>query len=134
MNDNAVRVLLVDGQAHARSAMSLLLAQEPDIVVVGEAADVDAAVLSVAACSPNVILLDWDLPWQAPGRDGDSALDDLRRASPELLVVALSGLPEARREALAAGVDAFVSKGDPAEKLLAAIEKCRRDVRNADRM
>jgi DNA-binding NarL/FixJ family response regulator len=108
--------------------MSLLLAQEPDVIVVGEAASVGAAVLAVAACRPNVILLDWELLWQVPGRDSDAALDDLRRASPELFVIALSGLPEARQEALAAGVDAFVSKGDPADKLLAAIEECRRDV------
>ena len=47
-------------------------------------------------------------------------------ASPESFVVALSGLPEARREALAAGADAFVSKGDPPEKLLAAVRGCRR--------
>jgi hypothetical protein len=35
-------------------------------------------------------------------------------------LIALSGLPAARQEALAAGVDSFVSKGDPPEKLLAA--------------
>jgi DNA-binding NarL/FixJ family response regulator len=40
---------------------------------------------------------------------------------PNLLVVVLSGRPEVRREALAAGADAFVSKVDPPERLLAAL-------------
>jgi DNA-binding response OmpR family regulator len=68
------------------------------------------------------VLLDWDLSKQ----NGDSAVDDLRAASPESSVIALSGLPEARQEALAAGVGSFVSKGDPPEKLLAAVKSCRR--------
>ena len=122
MDDKIVSVLIADSRTHARSAMRLLLAQEPDVVVVGEAADVDAVVASIVACNPDVVLLDWDLS----GQNGGSAVDDLRTASPESFVIALSGLPEARQEALAAGVDSFVSKGDPPEKLLAAVESCRR--------
>lgn len=126
MKGRILRVLIADGRACARSAMSLLLAQEPDIVLVGEAADLDEAVATIAACRPDVVLLEWDLLRQLPGQSGKSALDHLRTASPESFVVALSGLPEARREALAASADAFVSKGDPPEKLLAAVGGCRR--------
>jgi DNA-binding NarL/FixJ family response regulator len=106
--------------------MRLLLAHEPDVVVAGEAADVDAAVAAVAACRPDVVLLDWELLRRLPAQNSECALDHLRMASPESCVVVLSGLPEARREALAAGADAFASKGDPPETLLAAIEGCRR--------
>jgi len=122
MNDRIVSVLIAESRTHARSAMRLLLAQEPDIVVVGEAADADAAVAAIAACRPDVVLLDWSLSRQ----NGNAAMDDLRAASPESFVIALSGLPEAHQEALEAGVDSFVSKGDPPEKLLAAVESCRR--------
>jgi DNA-binding NarL/FixJ family response regulator len=117
MNDKIVSVLIADSRSHARSAMRLLLAQEPDVVVVGEAADVDTAIAAIAVCRPDVVLLDWSLSKQ----NGNSAVNDLRAASPESFVIALSGLPEARQEALAAGVDSFVSKGDPPEKLLAAV-------------
>jgi DNA-binding NarL/FixJ family response regulator len=126
MNDRIVSVLIADSRVHARSAMRLLLAQVSDVVVVGEAADVDAAISAIAACRPDVVLLDWGLTRRSPGRNGGAALDDLRVASPGSFVIALSGLPEARREALAAGADAFVSKGDPPEKLLAAVGSCRR--------
>jgi DNA-binding NarL/FixJ family response regulator len=134
MSDGMVSVLIADSRAHARSAMRLLLAQEPDVVVVGEAADMDSAVSAIAACHPDVILLDWELPRQLSGQNGDFAVSDLRAASPEMFVIALSGLPEARQEALVAGADAFVSKGDPPEKLLAAREACQRDVYGLDKM
>ena len=124
--DKIVSVLIADNRTHARSAMRLLLAQEPDVIVVGEAADVDAAVATIAVCRPDVVLLDWDLSKQ----NGNSAVDDLRAASPESFVIVLSGLPEACQEALAAGVDSFVSKGDPPEKLLAAVGSYRRKRRD----
>jgi DNA-binding NarL/FixJ family response regulator len=126
VNDKIVSVLIADSRVHARSAMRLLLAQEPDVVVVGEAADVDAAISAIAVCRPDVVLLDWELTRPSPERNRDAALDELRLASPESFVIALSGLPEARREALAVGADAFVSKGDPPEKLLAAVGSCGR--------
>jgi CheY-like chemotaxis protein len=126
MNDEIVGMLIADSRVHARSAMRLLLAQVSDVVVVGEAADVDAAISAVGTCRPDVVLLDWELTRQSPERNRDAALDELRLASPESFVIALSGLPEARREALAVGADAFVSKGDPPEKLLAAVGSCGR--------
>ena len=121
MDSRIVSVLIADSRLHARSAMRLLLAQEPGVVVVGEAADVDEAVSAVVACCPDVVLFDWDLPRQSPGQDPNSAVSKLRAALPGLFVIALSGQPEARQEALAAGADAFVSKGDPPEKLLEAV-------------
>jgi DNA-binding NarL/FixJ family response regulator len=126
MDDRIVGVLIADAREHARSAIRLLLAQEPDIVVVGETADVEAAVAAIAAGRPDVVLLDWELLRQSLGQSCDSAVGDFRLASPESFVIALSGRPEARHEALAAGVDAFVSKCDPPEQLLAAVRECRR--------
>jgi DNA-binding NarL/FixJ family response regulator len=48
----------------------------------------------------------------------------LRHACPGLGIIVLSGRPEASRAALAAGADAFVSKGNPPEHLLSAITRC----------
>lgn len=123
MEKGTVSVLIADGRAHARSAMRLLLAHEPDIVVAGEAADLDETAALMASYRPDVVLLDWELV----ERNGESAMDGLRAASPESVLIALSGQPQARHEALAAGADAFVSKGDPPERLLAAVQECRRE-------
>ena len=97
MDDRIVSVLVADSRTHARSAIRLLLAQEPDIVVVGETADVEAAVVAIAACRPEVVLLDWELPRRSLGQSCDSAVAAFRVASPESFVIALSGRPEASR-------------------------------------
>ena len=72
------------------------------------------------AKTTHLVLLDWELP----GLEADGLLPTLRELCPRLKVIALSGRPEARHAALDAGVDAFVSKGDPPERLLAAVNDC----------
>ncbi len=94
--------------------------QEPGMNVVGEAAEADDLLAQVEATQPDLVLLDWELPDQG----GAATLAGLRTAQPGLVVIALSGRPEARQAALDAGADAFVSKGDPPERLLAAVDDC----------
>jgi DNA-binding NarL/FixJ family response regulator len=125
-----VRVLIADDQPQVRSALRLLLGQEPGVTVVGEAEDAEQALKLATGGQPDLVLLDWELPGQpaadASAGTGQHLLPALRARRPCLKVVALSGRPEARQAALAAGADAFVSKGDPPEQLLAALEDCRR--------
>ena len=52
-------------------------------------------------------------------------LPAVRKACPHLFIIALNGSPDTQEEALAGGADAFVSKTDPPELLLAAIESAR---------
>jgi DNA-binding NarL/FixJ family response regulator len=109
--------MLADDQAKVRSALSLLLGQQPGLNVVGETADIAQLFGQVQENRPDLVLLDWELPGSAP----NGLLPTLRTMYPCLKVIALSGRPEARQEALAAGADAFVSKCDPPERLLAAL-------------
>ncbi|MBU1662862.1 MAG: response regulator transcription factor [Chloroflexi bacterium] len=119
-----MRILLVDDQSKIRSALRLLLEQEERMAVVGEVAKAEDLLAQAEAARPDVALLDWELPGlQAADHSTRFAsaprlLSDLRARCPRLQVIALSGRPEARQAALAARVDAFVSKGDPAESLL----------------
>jgi DNA-binding NarL/FixJ family response regulator len=115
-----IDILLADDQPQVRSAVRLLLEQQPDLHVLGETMDAQGVLDWVSATSPDLVLLDWELP----GLQGGDALATLRALHPHLKMIALSGLPEARDAALAAGVDAFVSKGDPPEQLLAAVRSC----------
>ena len=120
MRDQAIRVLIADDQAKVRSALRCFLKQADGSLVVDEASDASHAVTMVAEWQPDVVLLDWELP-----DCGDVALlTKLRAAGPNLTVIAVSGMPEARRAALEAGADAFVSKGDPPDRLLSAVRKC----------
>jgi DNA-binding NarL/FixJ family response regulator len=118
-----MRVLLADDQAKVRSALRLLLEQEQGVSVVGEAAEAGNLLVQVEATRPDLVLLDWELP----GLGTNDRLSPLRTLSPRLKVIALSGKPEARRAALNAGADAFVSKGDPPEQLLTALHTAGTD-------
>jgi len=122
MTDKTMRVLIADDQSQVRSALGLLLQHEPDVAVVGEAGDVEQVLELIAQQQPDLVLLDWELS----GWGGSPTLVELRAIRSGLVVIALSSQPEARRAALTAGADAFVSKGDPPERLLAAVNDCCR--------
>jgi DNA-binding NarL/FixJ family response regulator len=112
-----MRILLADDQAKVRFALRVLLERQADIVVVGEASNARELVDQVAATHPDALLLDWELPGLAAKR----AIAALVKTFPGLTVIALSGRSEARREAEMAGANAFVSKTDPPECLLAVM-------------
>lgn len=116
-----MRVLLADDQERVRSALRLLLEEEQGVEVIGEAADTVSALLRAEQVQPDVILLDWELP----GMAATDLLQLVRHLLPQTVVIALSGRPEARHAAEAAGVEAFVSKTAPSEKVLAALSCAR---------
>jgi DNA-binding NarL/FixJ family response regulator len=112
-----VRVLLADDQMKVRSALRLLIEQELAFNVVGEAGAADELLRGILKAYPQVVLLDWELP----GLPDQHKIDSMRLIDPQLRVIALSGQPEARKQALAEGVDLFVSKSDPADGVLKAL-------------
>jgi DNA-binding NarL/FixJ family response regulator len=99
-----MRIVLADDQPKIRFALRLLLGREPALEIVGEAAEAGTLLARLETVQPEVLLLDWELP----GLAARGGLRVLRAVCPPLRVVALSGRPEARRAALAAGADAFV--------------------------
>jgi len=120
-----MQVLVADDQAKVRSAIRLLLEQDERVEVVGEAVDATGLVDWLKVVCPDLVLLDWELP----GASGEELLSDIQASCSRAQVIAMSGLPEARQAALEAGADGFVSKGDPPERLLEAIEERAEDSR-----
>jgi DNA-binding NarL/FixJ family response regulator len=100
--------------------LRLVLCQSQDLIVVGEAANAESAVALAQQMRPDVILVEWELP----GANGIPVAAVLKAAGSRPAVIATSARPEARRAALAAGADAFVSKLDPPERVLAAMREC----------
>jgi DNA-binding NarL/FixJ family response regulator len=112
-----MRILIADDQANVRSALALLLEQEPQFEIVAEAADAVGLLQAVRKNNPDLLLLDWELP----GLPADYLLRLLRYEQPCLLIVALSSRPEAEAAATAAGADAFISKSALPERVLTAV-------------
>ena len=116
-----MRILVVDSQPRVRFALRVLLERQPGLEVAGEASDADGLLTQASEIQPDLVLLGWELP----GLTACASLSSLRQICPDAFVVALSGRPEAREVALSAGADSFVSKSDPPDLLLAAIDRYR---------
>jgi DNA-binding NarL/FixJ family response regulator len=113
----ARHILIADDQSRVRQALRLLLEQELAPEQVDEVVDAETLMAQIAAGCPDLVLLDWGLP----GMPAGDLLAALRQTCTNLTVIVLSGQPDAEGAALGAGADAFVSKTDPPEQLLAAI-------------
>jgi DNA-binding NarL/FixJ family response regulator len=113
-----MRILLADHRSRVRFALRALLKQRPGVIVMGEAVDAGSLLAQAGVDCPDLVLLDWGLRGLAT-----DSLSALRRACPGVRVIALSGRPEERQVALDAGADAFVSKVDSLERLLATIDR-----------
>jgi DNA-binding NarL/FixJ family response regulator len=119
-----IRVLLVDDQELIRLGFRLVLEAEPDIAVVGEAADGEEAVRAVAASGPDVVLMDIRMP----RTDGIAATRAIVGAHPETRVLVLTtfDLDEYAFGALDAGASGFLLKDAQRAELTSAIRAVHR--------
>ncbi len=114
-------LLLVDDQPAVRLGLRMRLRLEPDLIVIGDAGDGQAALVLAMAQHPDVVVLDLEMP----GMDGIATTLALRSAAVSGAVVILSIHNDAtsRNRALAAGATAFVEKTGGIEPLLEAIRR-----------
>lgn len=114
-----IRLLIADDHEVIRFGLRSLLRDEPDITVIGEAADGRAAVTMVAADPPDLVLMDLSMPVL----DGVSATREIVSAAPsvQVLVLTANARESTVREAFDAGASGYVLKDSPAETLLDAI-------------
>jgi two-component system response regulator NreC len=114
-------VVVVDDHAVVRSGLRLLLDNQDDIEVVGEAGNAKDAIFRARALKPDVILLDVVMP----GESGIDVLPQLRKESPEtkVLVLSMQDDPSYVREAFAAGASGYVLKEAADEEVVAAVRE-----------
>jgi DNA-binding NarL/FixJ family response regulator len=112
-----MKILLADDNPEVRSALRLLLEQEPIQAMVIEVVDAQSLLAQLSENCPLVVLLDWELP----KLHNSDFLIKVRSRCPETRVIALSSKFEARQAARDAGVDAFVGKAEPPEKILSTL-------------
>ena len=114
-----ITILLVDDQQLLRLGFRMILDAEPDLTVVGEAADGATAVAMAAALAPDIVLMDIRMP----GMDGIVATGLVTAANPAVKVLILTtfDLDEYVYAGLHAGASGFLLKDVPAAELLGAI-------------
>lgn len=112
-------MLLVDDQALLRSGMRMVLEEQPDLTVIGEAGDGDHAARLAAQLRPDVILMDVRMP----GTDGIEATRRIVTDTPtcRVLVLTTFDLDEYAYAALRYGASGFLLKDVPPAELVAAI-------------
>jgi DNA-binding NarL/FixJ family response regulator len=112
-------VLLVDDHALVTQALEAMLGREPDIEVVGRASTVAEGIALARSTTPDVILLDYDLP----DGDGVSAARQILAERPETKVVMLTATTTdlVLVEAIEAGCAGFVPKREAVEEVVAAV-------------
>ena len=114
-----IRVIVVDDQDLVRAGLRMILQAEPDITVVGEAADGQAAVEMAAALDPDVVLMDVRMP-RMSGLEATRRLAELGSRA-RVLVLTTFDLDEYVFEALRGGAAGFLLKTSPAEQLITGI-------------
>jgi PAS domain S-box-containing protein len=124
--DRRIRVLLADDHAVLREGLVSLLGAQPDIEVVGEAADGEEATRLAHELRPDVLIVDVSMP-RVSGLDATRAL---RADQPALCIIALSMHEDAETERAMreAGAAEYLIKSGPPERLVAAIRAFRGSV------
>jgi DNA-binding NarL/FixJ family response regulator len=114
-----IRVVVVDDHEIVRAGLVALLDSTADLVCVGTAADGDQALAELERSSPDVVLLDLSMP----GRDGISVLRALRDAGRTVRVLVLTSFSEPERvlEVVQAGADGYLLKESRGEQILEGV-------------
>jgi two-component system response regulator DesR len=125
-----IRLVLAEDQALVRGALAALLGLEHDLDVVAACADGDSALVEVQRLTPDLLVTDIEMP----GRTGLELAEAVRALNLPTRVVIVTTFARAGylRRALDAGVRGYLLKDAPAEKLAEALRQVHRGGRAID--
>jgi DNA-binding NarL/FixJ family response regulator len=114
-----IKILIADDQALVRGAFRMMLESEPDMEVLGEAADGREAIEQTRLRKPDLVLMDVRMP----GMDGIEATRQLMSdtSAPRVLMLTTFDLDEHVYDAMKAGASGFMLKNAPPEQLASAV-------------
>lgn len=116
---SSIRVLIAEDHQTVREGLELILKAQPDIEVVGEAGDGQAAVEMAKALNPDIVIMDVSMP----RLNGLKATRELQRSLPHVKVLTLTRHNDDGylQQLLRAGVSGYVLKQSPSTELLQAV-------------
>lgn len=115
-----IKILLCDDHAVVRMGLKMLLNNNKDIEVIGEASEGDEAIRLAQELKPNVVIMDLSMPH---GKDGLTATTELKKLMPEvaILILTMHDDEEYLFRAIQVGASGCILKSAPQEELLRAI-------------
>ena len=121
MDSAKISVSVVEDNAELRDSVAIYLSNVPGFSCLGAYESAEVALIEIPRCTPNVVLMDINLP----GMNGIECVDRLKRLVPRLPVIMLTVYENSDQvfEALAAGACGYLIKSTPQEKLVEAIRE-----------
>jgi two-component system invasion response regulator UvrY len=121
MQDDKIKILIADDHAIVREGLKQIVAEEHDMLVLGEAENVEKLMELLEEKSFNLVVLDINMP----GKSGLDALKDIKQFYPDLPVLILSMYSEDHYgiRALKAGAFGYLKKASAPNELVSAIRK-----------
>ncbi len=111
--DKMLRLILVEDNLRARSALKALISLQTGLTVIGEASNGQEAMHCICEDIPDLVLMDIFMPVM----DGLDATRAIKAKWPQLKIVVLTMYPDSRPDAVTAGADAFLIKGCSIEEM-----------------
>jgi DNA-binding NarL/FixJ family response regulator len=115
------QIFIIDDHPIIRQGLAMLINQQEDLAVCGDAEEATAALPLIEALKPNLVMVDIFLH----GRDGMDLLKEMRARDPKLPILMLSMLDEVlyAERALRAGASGYIMKQEATAKVLVAIRR-----------
>lgn len=117
-----IKILLVDDHAIVREGLSLVLNAQSDMIVVGEAAEGNEALVKISQLFPDIVIIDLRMP---NGREGLPTINEIRQRFPhvKVLVLSMSKDEQSIMRAIKAGASGYLLKSSPSDELISAVRK-----------
>jgi two-component system, NarL family, nitrate/nitrite response regulator NarL len=123
-----MRIILADHHVQSHGVLKMLLEEQPEFDLIGEATDAPGLLVLAKKQSADLIMLDGDLP----GAYIEELIARLHEFQPRPIVIVMSSEIENSRKLLKAGADAFVSKRDDPHWLVEMLQKYERREKKDD--
>jgi two-component system, NarL family, response regulator LiaR len=119
MTAELIRVLITDDHPIVRQGLEIVINSQPDMRLVGQAANGNEALILLGEIKPDVILMDLKMPVM----DGLSAIEEIKKSGLETPILVLTSFPDDEMvfSAIQLGVNGVILKDSPPEQLLNAL-------------
>ena len=119
MTTELIRVLIADDHPIVRQGLEILINSQSDMILIGQAANGNEAVMLIKESKPDVVVMDLKMPV----KNGLSAIEEIKKSEPEIPILVLTSFPDDEMviSAIQLGANGVMLKDSPPEQLLNSI-------------